>query len=52
MLQESSCQLKNIEDTIEPNESPQYLRISDLSVLTKDIREIEGGVCGEKGHTM
>lgn len=45
MLQEGSCQLKSIKDTIDPKESSQYLLISYLSVQTKDINGIEDGVC-------
>lgn len=52
MLQEGSCQLKSIKDTIDPNGSPQFLLISDLPVQTKDIRGIGEGVCAEKRHTI
>lgn len=52
MLQEGSCQLKSTKDTIDPNESPQHLLMSDLSVQTRDIRGIEEGVCAEKRHTI
>lgn len=52
MLQEGSCQLKSIKDTIDPKESSQYLLISYLSVQTKDINGIEDGMCVEKKHAI
>lgn len=53
MPQEGSCQLKSIKAAIDPNESPQHLPISGLSVQTKIIKEAEKRcVWGEEAYHL